>query len=88
MSRLQHEHSEYELREQYIVEQLWQDGLSAATLRALLTGLIAASAMAGDKKISDRIKRIVKMLAGTYDPDKAGKRQAVTKEQIKRSFGL
>lgn len=86
MSRLLEEHTAYELAEQWVAERYWPVGEQADNLRAELTGLLAASAMAGDGKLSRRIEKIWKILTGTYDPEK-DKAKPVTKEQLKAAFG-
>ncbi len=87
MSELQQRHEFYELREQYVAEQFWPVGDSAETFRAELIGLIVAQRVKYSDVTSKRIKTIVKMLDGTFEPPKESKK-GVTKEQMKQSFGL
>ena len=87
MSELQQRHDFYELKEQYVAEQYWPVGETAEVLKTELIGLIVAQRIKYSGETDKRIKTIIKMLDGTFEPPKEIKK-GVTKEQMKQSFGI
>jgi hypothetical protein len=79
---------EYELREQYIVEQYWPNGHTADNLRAILSGYLAAQAMQYDVDRAKQIERLWQMLSGTYNPTATNNSGRPGKDEINRVFGV
>jgi hypothetical protein len=84
VSELHQRWSAYELREQWVAEQFWPSGGSAGPWLAELIGLIVGQRIDYHKETEQRIRVIVKMLDGTFDPDKdVPKRGIPGPEQMK-----
>lgn len=70
LSKLLERHTAYELREQWVCEQYWPAGGAAIGYQAVLIGKIAGQKIAFDEGTQKNIDMILKMLNGSFDPEK------------------
>jgi len=70
VSELLKRHTAIVLREQWAAERYWPAGQAAEAYRAILTGKIIGQRISHDDQAQKDIEMIVKMLDGTFDPEK------------------